>query len=502
MSKIGDYVHYHAKNYLQYGTSQRNAEQAVSKEFWIKVKQDMRAKVTAQRYNNADIKKIQDQYNHYRKVVTSSKKMQPIRDKILELLLKKSSVDKNSMEINWDAGGIQLANDSQIKNQIEALKKMKGQHQVPHDISHARLTKTVKNFINFYKDKLSTIKEVDRIEHISQVLKEADSVLEDMTKAHNDYIREHRKNLQGIAVSEEILAKETADQIIKSVQQAFAMESIGAVANLIGNFEEYIAAAVNLAAQGLSLKTILSSIQEGISQGGARITKGTIQSDLVELDQELAKELNSSFTKKDENGEYIYKTSYNSQSKVDAVFTAKLNKKLENTKLSIKNYNLSSSRAVSLVTNSPLSTFLFNMGDVNLTNHFLNIFAAHPDISEVSLFSECRKEAETSLAYYLLWAAISGKGTGKEEDSVADIFVVNDNKSDTGVKMWDIGSLVQTIVNKSELNNSLIIAPALNMISLENSYGKGEAIQKRLSRLIINTHAIKIKVAISASVLR
>ena len=144
--------------------------------------------------------------------------------------------------------------------------------------------------------------------------------------------------------------------------------------------------------------------------------------------------------------EYFYKTSFNSQSKVDAVFTAKLNKKLENTKLSIKNYNLSSSRAVSLVTNSPLSTFLFNMGDVNLTNHFLNIFAAHPDISEVSLFSECRKEAETSLAYYLLWAAISGKGTGKEEDSVADIFVVNDNKSDTGVKMWDIGSLVQTIV--------------------------------------------------------
>lgn len=506
MSKIGDYVHYHAKNYLIHGITE-NSNQAIDVGFWMQVKDKMKQKVITQKYSTTDIQKIQDQYNKYRRLVTIDSNMESVRNKILELLLEKTSANKDNITIDWERGSIQGGNSNkQINDSIEKLQKIRNQKEVVPDVAHVRLSKTVQKFIDFYKNKLSSIKDIDRATHIAKVLDEADATLKDMVNAQRDYIKEKREAIPGISMNEDVLAKETADQIIKLVQQAFAIESVGAISNLIGNFEEYIAVAADLAAQGLAEDAIVEKIKAGFAQGGSKSVSGKITGQLIDLDQnvakEIVKELNSSFIKKDDNGTYSFKTTYNSKSKLDAAFTANLNGKIKKTKLSIKSYNLNSSHPISLVKGSPLSTFLFNMGDVNLTNHFLNIFAAHPDTNSFSIFKTCRDYAEASLAYYLLWAAMSGKGTGRGDDAIADIFVVNDNKSKTDVKMWDIGSLVQTIVDKSELNNSLIISPALNMISLNNSYRKGEAIQKRLSRLIINTHAIKIKVAISASTLR
>ena len=82
---------------------------------------------------------------------------------------------------------------------------------------------------------------------------------------------------------------------------------------------------------------------------------------------------------------------------------------------------------------------MFNIGDVDITNHFLNILATHPRYP--SAFQKSRQIAQEALGYYLLWAALTGRGVGKTE-GFADVFVVNNNKDKNGVRVFDINSLI------------------------------------------------------------
>ena len=172
--------------------------------------------------------------------------------------------------------------------------------------------------------------------------------------------------------------------------------------------------------------------------------------------------------------------------------------------LSIKNYNLFSGHSVSLVGASPLSTFLFNMGNTDWTNHFLNIFTIHPTIT--SDFRQCRNIANEAFGYYLLWAAMTGQGVGKKE-GFADILVVNNNATKDEVKMWDMGSLIKKIIDKSNIKNDLITDPFISAIEIENAWedgGKkrGQQIQMRLTKVLLKTHAIKISAGIHPRVLQ
>ena len=173
--------------------------------------------------------------------------------------------------------------------------------------------------------------------------------------------------------------------------------------------------------------------------------------------------------------------------------------------LSIKNYNLYSSHPIHIVTSSPLSTFLFNIGKVDVINHFLNIFASHKN--PTSDFKACRKIADDAFALQLLWAGLSGQGVGKTE-GFADIFVVNNNKDpNNGVKMWDIGSLIDSIVKKGNLQTDLIATPPISSIILDNIYSTTEKsreknIQRRLAKLILSAHAQKIEASINKRVLQ
>lgn len=511
MSKIGEYVHYSSTNYMRYGTTRKDSSGAVSVGLWNKIRKNMTAKATKIKYNITDIKEIEHEYNTFRQAVTTNDptKYKAVRDKIVELMIKKFNDVTEDTEFDFATGDLrnppsQSAVDSAIKR-IGEVKKTAKNTKVKYG------SRAMKSIEDAYK-MLATIPSEAKRKEIKASIDAAKTKFLEAIKISNEEIR--KNNLTGIHhISEKTLIyADDYKAFTNAINTIFGFNSSNKLSSAKGTFEEYIGAATALAkeaAVGKSIdeieKYIINNLEDRISKGGGNVTVGiTGGEDMAKISQNAAKELkHSSFTVQDEQGVYSYKTTYQSEQKMDVSFTydTKNNKMAA---LTIKNYNLYSGHPISLVTGSPLSTFLFNLGDINLTNHFLNIFTTHPQIE--SSFNRCRKIAEESLAYSLLWSAMSGKGVGKTE-GFADIFVVKNNKSkDNTVKMWDIGSLINSIIkDKANLEKNLIINPKLENLWIENEWEGGPTpgalLQKRIAKLLLYTHMEKMSVSISPSIL-
>lgn len=516
MSKIGEYVHYNASRYMRYGTTKKTDGKNVDIGLWQNIKKKMYKKAVEKVYSENTVQEIEDKYNAFRKMITTtnSQELTKVREKITSLMMDKfKDINKDTI-LDFEKGDIYNSLDeTSVNKAIKNIKEVKGKFKTDKtgQTSVKYVTENVlKQFTDAYNN-LQSISNVSKREEIKKYLEKTESAFLEAVKIENEQLKQEK--LIGVHTSETAVTLQTYKNAIDTIRTLIGLNDNRKLSAAKGTFEEYIGAAAALAAEGRAAgvlhedleKYILNNLDAKIASGGSLKTKGSIQSDMAAISQIVAKELkDSSFIIKDETGKYSYNLTYESEQKMDVSFmydpiygkTAAM---------SIKNYNLYSKYPISLVTNSPLSTFLYNMGDVNITNHFLNIFAAHNDIVP-STFSSCKKIAEISLSYYLLWAAMSGKGVGKTQGT-ADIFVVKNNKVKDGVKMWDIGLLVDKIIQKNNLETDLIIEPRLSLLQLSNNYEKGgtsigDNVQRRISRLLISCHEQKMKVSISPKTLQ
>ena len=507
MSAIGDYIHYNANNYLRYGTSRKTSKRGVTPSYWQQIKKDIYNKVKVQAYNDKEVKEIQDQYNLIRKTIVdlNNTDMQQVRDKIAQILIKNFDAVNSNTVMDFERGALRnpLSMDA-VEGAVSAIEKIKGNIVTPKGQRSIKYVndKVYNLFAQAYKDLENSVSSASKKAKI-------ESKLNDLKKAFNDLVENQNKeissnkHLVGIHKSKVALYKDTYKEVVDTLRQYMGLNDNRHLSNAIGAFEEYIGAAIELSAQGCAADIIVENLEEQIKKGGAHQTKGTVTSDLMKISQTAALELkNSNFIIKDEKGKYSYNLDYQSSQKMDLLFTYDYKNKKQ-AALSIKNYNLFSGRSISLVGASPLSTFLFNMGNTDWTNHFLNIFAIHP--TTTSEFRQCRNIANEAFGYYLLWVAMTGQGVGKKE-GFADILVVNNNATKDEVKMWDMGSLINKIIDKSNIKNDLVTDPFISAIEIENAWedgGKtrGQQIQMRLTKVLLKTHAIKISAGIHPRVL-
>ena len=281
--------------------------------------------------------------------------------------------------------------------------------------------------------------------------------------------------------------------------------------NTKGEFMESLAAIVNLAAQGKGFDA-LADLESAIKQsGGQNQSKTKIESDFVKISKTIRDSVqgfNEVF--KDNAGNYALKIT-SSQQKMDAQFT--YNK--QNIPLSIKNYNLSSGHFIHLVSGTPLSSVLFSLNDKDITNHFLNIFSVKTSgglkkySSSVDISGMKRLAIET-LTIWLLYVAATGKGTGKTT-GFAEVLLVNDNSKKGGVKMYDIGTLVNTIAynyNDSLIRSYVDLSPDLSSMYFDNKFifskdrSSSDMVQERLARLLLSVHKQKVSAAIKPTLLK
>lgn len=510
MSAIGDYVHYNASRYMKYGTSKNEDGQKVSSSTWHKITRSIRKKVIRTNYNSREIKEIEEKYNYFRRLVTegSESEYKEIREKIKEKMLENfsSQLDTDKTIFSFERGDVYNLDKQAVQKDVQNLQQTPT--SIRKNLSGKQITyldTVLKRFKIAYQN-LQEIRAVDEKKRVRQLLDEALIEFRAVAQVENQLLKELK--LSGIHTSKDIALASTAKEALNKINIAFGLSESQNLGKVLGTFEEYIGHAIVLAIKGVTLNSLNNWEKEfntSVSNGGSKHTWGSTGADkIIDIDQDILAQLKSSFIIKDKNGKYSFNTKYHSEQKMDVSLTYDGVGGTDPKKLSIKNYNLFSTSPIHIVTASPLSTFLFNIGDIDVTNHFLNIFASHKNPS--SSFRECRKIADNAFALQLLWAGLSGKGAGKTS-GFADIFVVNNNKSNKNeVKMWDIGALINNIIKKGDLQKDLITKPEISKIVLDNRRATAEtnekAVQKRLAILIVKAHEEKIEASIAKRVLQ
>jgi hypothetical protein len=261
---------------------------------------------------------------------------------------------------------------------------------------------------------------VDSQEKITQLLDEVYETFKTLVFSKDKIMKElNLTNLPGVKKDKDLLLVNNAKDVIYLIDVIMGAIGSDNLSKALGEFEEYIGHAVNLGIKAEATNAIVDwekDLLKAVQNGGSNVTIGkTASGDFVKINQDILKELSkeSSFIVQDDSGKYTFKTDYQSEQKMDVSFNYDPKNSNKTAALSIKNYNLYSSHPIHIVTSSPLSTFLFNIGDINVTNHFLNIFASHKN--PPSSFKTCRDIANDAFALQLLWAGLSGRGVGKTE---------------------------------------------------------------------------------------
>lgn len=510
MSAIGNYVHYSASGYLQHGISKKG-NQKPTLTLWTQIKNDMRNKVQTI-YTQNEISKMEALYNEQRKIIrglTDDKSFAEVQKAIENLIIKKyaGKLEEENLVFNTSTGGI-LYGGAQNTTSSSSIRNIRGKRKINGQTVENKSAYGAAVWRRFLKAQeiLNDIEESDKKNNIKNKLKKAENEFLELVKIS---IKELKK--EGIPVIDKVSGRidsKRAREIISNINSYLGLSATGALADAIGDFEEYTAAAISLKAQGLGAQAIIDNLENEIKLfGGESKTKPVIKSDMISINKNIAAELakGKNYTFQDAQGnKYKYFLSESSQ-KMDASFVYESsNGRQKAAALSIKNYNLHSGHNISLVTNSPLSTFLFNIDNTNYINHFLNILAWHKETPDN--LKTMRKVAELGLGYSILYSAASGRGVGKTF-GFADVLVVNDTSSKGDVKMYDIGTLINNLVSDANIFKQYAkITPDLSTIKLLNNFisrspNIGENIQIRLTYLLADVRNFKISASLNPSFL-
>ena len=206
------------------------------------------------------------------------------------------------------------------------------------------------------------------------------------------------------------------------------------------------------------------------------------------------------------------------QGKVDVVIQANSNSNVGNSvdlRISAKNVNLKLSHGwIHVVSGTSLLALLQDEND-NYVNHYINIFAQHPDRDADAKLNEMR-QAYTKLTNFLIAIkALTGEVTrisqsGSLVNDSANVFVVND--SSTGqFHIYSMASIKQKLMEKYINSTSGELSGGRNVISVKYSQSrfKNEFVEGdpdsakwiRVSNVLSDVHATKVSASINISIM-
>lgn len=464
MAGIGDYVHYYAKNYLNYGTTKENAFN-----MWKSQKGAIRNKANSNRspLTKAEREELQLAISSIIKSAPGEDSKIASAQYMVENLIVKE-FDDAARRLNWDTGNMEWEDDE--KNRV--LGKL---HRSRNE------TKQLELDLKKTLDKANKLKTI--MENYIGVPSAKDA----------QRLRHDMKDLQALIRQTERKMKARVKQQGWTWQTP-EMTDLQLMQNINRLIETY-AAYPNINTQkGYALEAIIAMApyvaqEMAIEEAAKQISGG--QHEKVEID---SKRFADFLQLEVGNNVFAEISGSSSQGKVDV----RLNWNNKIAKISAKNVNLSSGHAwVHIVSGSSL---LFLLQDTNtiFLNHFLNLMAEHPDNS-IAL-KEKRQQILTEVKLILFYKALSGNSYKR---SSADTFIINDNSSKSGVRVYCINDIVQSVLNSGSTQNISITNTAgtsINNIRFQNTWIDGdESGKNRITNLLLFVHQQKINVKFNAS---
>lgn len=438
MSALGDYVHYEAKNYINYGLSKRNKN---------------------------SMKNLSSSFQAYKQ-----KRMENIKPKvgsqtlkILEERLKRQS----DQFINNDK---KVCEGQEENLKEEFFKKLA-------EISTADVMEVFQNRTKWKSEYLSqyTTLSKEEIENRRSILKNFQNKLDNILK----------NGALGAVTSEELLEiqKIYEDFTKKQINGPITASLLGTlqkemdqyryytwISNLAGAFGEmFVAACADTADQVASNKII--EVMKGV--------KGDDRSSGIFTINEIATEAQSEIKKYFQDYDMGDHFELNkTQDKVDVDITVNN----ENVLATVKNYG--TNRSVTLQKQLSLFyTLLYLNREGNFANHWLNIHAIHKDGKQVPI----DKELENIIAFEVRYEGLVS-GNPLKQGQHANIFVfMNYRTGDVVIES------TYDILNNPNVENLVIVRPSLEKIHLNNIW-QSDSAENRIAKLLIQTHQTNLHV--------
>lgn len=487
MSAIGDYVHLHAENYKQYGTTFKGPKDTIN---FSQQKNRIANKIKASGITN--VNNLENALTNILSTQDDSKSVEAQIQKKIEDILNKRFAE-SMQKINWETGDV-VPGLARGREKTESSTKQIASQQYTYVSSILARIRAIKEARNGIKSEMKKT--------------ELNNILNKIYIDLNAILTEGKKIGKITALKNETLDKEllnkrimlndpNAKNLITLINETLKKYATLPAVNLQkGDLFEYaiaLAPAIARVQAGESIDKVCKELEKTVV-GGDRSR--------IEIDFDKNNFTNSLDLNQLKNlgikGYYVSPTnktmiSYGtSQDKIDIV----LEWEGKNYNVSAKNVNLKG-RDVHILSGSSL-LYLIQDEPADFINHYLNIIATHPDGNNLGADVA---QAHNAMKYTLLFKALTG-GTYGREDKKAELFIVNDNSVKAGgVKVFEIADLIKKASGNLDAYTKITANEVdLKDLRVENKFD-ADGYSDRITTFISRIHQQKISASLKPALL-
>lgn len=520
------YIHYHYQNYLRFGIEESEGQSYSSSQvydFHGKKKEFLHNLKKSQSINKSLIEKYQ---NMYKRILNPNLKgqttnIQNARKALDNMLIQKYQTQLANYSYVTDTGKGSLSPSQQLHLEINKVLGIRNDtlNKLRLSQQHARhQAKKVRDSVqNVYEQAIGFIQEAQKhglkVTDIQKAVTQLEASLNQLSPSQNINFSSISSNGGSV---DSVLRTCFPDgklvdnqNIFTQVNDLIDLLKTPTAAAITGDIGEYTAALTWL----IATKNVVLT-EEKLLQEVGKLLEGSESEKIssTQSTQSLASYFN---VNQDALSLYISENSTgdgNSVNKIDVRFTGLK----EDIGVSVKNYNLSGSNYINLVSETPFSNILLEMPE--FAAHYLNISSVHDyklathgeKIKGGQSFSQYRKQANDALKLYVLQSAMGGY-TGRNQ---AQYILINDNSKSTtdSVKLIHINDIIQEIANRdiSHMVSIKVNGKNINELSKkalwQNQWAAPENIpnkegaKARMAKLLAEVHSSKIKVSVAPDV--
>lgn len=455
---IGNYVHARYANYLKYSITFKEETTPPSVQT---IYRDQIAKIKAEanrpQFKPKDKAFIEKRLNmFFHPDNKTSKKNNTFSEKQIENI--KSAVEQYIHEhfgtqLSIDFANLKVSDPSELFNFDSALRECTeainnynrltaaSSREVEGIVNRAKTLIKMRNLLGEKGFKSATIwRDLQTLDDELKIFEA--NVKEYVEKSNNTGIMIPTTFIEDTASGERFDIK--VNRLIESLKTASVSKATGELAEAIVKAGMYVANKKGYSATQDILKFLEQSLKNT-----SRSNKGVRGSSISFFATYYANESNL-FTSKGKvrgwktlQGDQF--TIQTTEDKVDA--TVDFTPRLKDVNLSIKNYNLASDTNITLLTGKNLLGLVQDYPC--FVNHFLNIVGSHIDVRyEIGSIDSMHKAMKITA---LSKALIGGVVTAENRNKATDLFVVNDNSTTNGYKVYFLSDILNNVERNIEL---------------------------------------------------
>lgn len=482
---IGDYVHFHAQNYIKWGinrvgnTGSSAGEAAAfaqaqkdklqksasipSSGLTIEERADLQKRLTWLMNPPSDSKYDPDPYDEIWKMLLPffenefGDAVQRIERATANVLAGVKIDDFKKIRIEKDQKAVKVET---IQNRLDA-------------INQAILKAKAKNG-GYTKAEVAVLKKV----------------VDNLKQQGQKFIQEVNGQFQYIGVPGKIDLDSDGRNFISAINAAAAASS--GTANLQkGTLFEYMIAVAPLIGKNASMDAVRKAIEGVVGTSGKTEVKFDPTHFASEAD--MGSILGSYYQKTNDN---LYQSYHKTQDKVDVKLILESG---HTAKVSAKNVNLSgfNSRGVHIVSGMSLLSGFDSVENPGLVTHYLNqhsFTSAGLSFYSKSSYSNIYDSSSEALKLSLIYKALIGYKTTAD---TADLFIINDNLTGQ-VRVFDMSSLYDKILKYGIAQSCMEMTPDISLIKIANLWNQG-SYAARITNILRQIHNYKLTIALSPS---